>query len=136
MPKKAKKYFYAWAQMYWDCKDLARKLKPIKFNFTNIYGVPRGGLIVAVILSHLLDLPVILDKKQITKNTLLVDDISDSGETLKKILKLKKPKAILTLWANPVSKVFPDYYMKLKSEDSWIVFPWETLSSSKYDKTI
>jgi len=134
--KRITKYYYSWTQLKFAVEELAKKLKPIKFNYVNIYGVPRGGLIIAVMLSHLLDLPIILDKKLITKNTLLVDDISDSGNTLKKILKLKKPKSIVTVWANPISKVFPDYYINLKEENTWIVFPWETIKSSKYDKTI
>ena len=130
-----KKYYYSWIQLHEDVNELAKILKPVKFNYTNIYGIPRGGLIVAVILSHLLDLPVILDKKLITKNTLVVDDINDSGETLKKILKLKKPKSVLTVWLNPLSKSHSDYFIKIKN-DEWVVFPWETLKSSKYDNTI
>jgi uncharacterized protein len=128
------RYYYSWQELEEDCKKLARKIRPIKFNFSNIYGVPRGGLVIAVILSHLLDLPVILNKDQITKNTLIVDDISDTGNTLNKIIKIKKPKAILTLFTTQTTKVFPDYYMHIK--DKWVVYPWETINSSKLDKTI
>lgn len=128
------KYYYSWKELENDCKKLAKKLKPIKFNFSNIYGGSKGGLVIAVILSHLLDLPMILNKDQITKNTLIVDDISDTGNTLNKILKVKKPKAILTLFTTQTTKVFPDYYVHIK--DKWVVFPFENINSSKHDKTI
>ena len=49
--------------------------------FNDIYGVPRGGLVVAVALSHLLDLPMITDVGLVSSSTLVVDDISDSGTT-------------------------------------------------------
>lgn len=134
--KKQIKILYSWKSLQKDCELLAKKIKPIKFNFKNIYGVPRGGLVIAVILSHLLDLPVILDKKQITKNTLIVDDINDTGNTLTRLLKGKKHGAILTLYTTPVSKIFSDYTARIKDDKDWIVFPFETIKSSKYDKTI
>ncbi len=127
------KILYSWKELEKDCRSLADKVKPIKFNFKSIYGIPRGGLFVAAILSYLLDIPLIFNKKQINKNTLVVDDISDTGNTLKKIKGIKN-KMVITLWANPASKVFPNYYIKIKKE-KWIVFPWETLLRSKIDNT-
>lgn len=135
--KNKKKHLYSWAYFQYDCEQLAKKLKPIKFNFNNIYGVPRGGLIVAVQLSHLLNLPVILDPKKISKNTLIVDDISDTGDTLKRLLRKIKYKhwGIATLWVHPLTKVYPSYFVREKNKE-WVVMPWETIKSSKYDKTI
>lgn len=130
-----KKINYSWETFSKDCHKLALRIAPIKFNFSSIYGVPRGGLIVAVILSHLLNLPIVLDKNKITSHTLIVDDISDTGNTLKKLLKDKKYGAIVTLWVHPATKVYPNYYINIKDKE-WVVFPWETTKSSKYDKTI
>lgn len=127
-------------KIHWDEIDgqitrLQRKLEPSLFNFKNIYGIPRGGLVVAVMLSHKIDLPVITDKRQITRKTIVVDDIADTGDTLKKLLKIKKPGAIATLYFHPQSLVVPLYYVELKA-DQWLVFPWETNRSSKYDGTL
>ena len=51
-----------------------------------IYGLPRGGLPIAVSLSHTLKLPLLMnyyDRKVVThKKILVVDDIADTGETL------------------------------------------------------
>ena len=52
-----------------------------------IYGLPRGGLPIAVSLSHKLKLPLLMnyaDRKLVTdKKILVVDDIADTGNTLK-----------------------------------------------------
>ena len=50
----------------------------------SIMGLPRGGLIPAVMLSHRLGLPLV---SKPTKGTLIVDDICDSGETFIKMSK-------------------------------------------------
>ena len=44
--------------------------------FEGVYGFPRGGLCLAVALSHSLGLPL-LDKPK--NNSLIVDDIYDTG---------------------------------------------------------
>lgn len=62
------------------------------------------------------------------ENILLVDGISDSGNTLlkaTKYLEKNKPKTITTatLFYKPHSKLEPDFYVE-KSND-WILFPYE-----------
>jgi hypoxanthine phosphoribosyltransferase len=55
---------------------LAMNIK--KSEIDSIMGLPRGGLIPAVMLSHKLNLPLVFEP---TEKTLIVDDICDSGET-------------------------------------------------------
>src|SRR3989344_5544025 len=87
--------------------------------FDGIYGVPRGGLVLAVYLSHKLNIPLILYP---TLNTLVVDDISDEGKTLSSL----KNRKIATLFSTPWTKIKPDWYVKTKSDkNTWIIFPWE-----------
>ena len=86
----------------------------------SIYGIPRGGLVVAVRLSHMLDLPMILNPLEIQPHTLVVDDIADSGKTLKKF----KGRVIATLYYNEKSAVIPNYWI-FKKKHRWIDFPWE-----------
>ena len=50
-------------------------------DFVGVYGFPRGGLCIAVALSHSLGLPLLEQPKN---NSLIVDDIYDSGYTLEK----------------------------------------------------
>ena len=54
--------------------------------FDGVYGFPRGGLCLAVALSHSLGLHL-LDKPK--NNSLIVDDIYDTGYTLEKIKHIK-----------------------------------------------
>ena len=97
-----------------------------------VYGLPRGGLPIAVSLSHKLDLPLLMnyyDRKIVTdKKILVVDDIADTGNTLKDF---ESPhNVICTLHYHEDSIVLPNYYVKLKG-DKWIVYPWETRDSEE-----
>ena len=72
----------------WDTIDnlitiIAREIISESPNIYNIYGIPRGGLIPAVLLSHKLGIPV---TQEVKNYSLIVDDISDSGNTLKKVI--------------------------------------------------
>ena len=93
--------------------------------FKNIYGVPRGGLVVAVALSHLLDLSVITDAKLISSSTLVVDDISDSGNTLNVFMGWAG--AFATIHIVGGTKVIPDFFVWHRLE-KWVVYPWEKVS--------
>lgn len=98
-----------------------------KAKYTNLYGVPRGGLILAVMLSHRLKLPVITDVKAINDQTLICDDICDSGETLS----IFNTQDIDTcaLFKRYNSSMTPTYYAKEISNDQWLLFPWESSDS-------
>jgi hypoxanthine phosphoribosyltransferase len=91
-------------------------------NIENIYGVPRGGLVVAVYISHLLDdLPIVLRATDTDRGkTLIVDDIADTGKTLRKFTGYK----IATIYYHKQSIIKPDIWIYQKVRQ-WIVFPWE-----------
>jgi len=102
---------------------LVSKIKKSKQEFTAICGIPRGGLIVSVILSNKLNLPLVTYglTNYNYMNLLISDDISDSGNTLSNFKDYKK----VTLFWKKKSKVKPDYYYKIVSERIFIHFPWE-----------
>ena len=101
----------------------------------NIYGLPRGGLIPAVMLSHQLGIP--MAKGDIGPNTLIVDDICDSGETLDKFVKKYQtlysfPFNLKTavLHYKPHTSCFePTLYSEKWNKDVWLVYPWEAENS-------
>ena len=111
-----------------DVEQYIEKLQ-IKYedqNISGVYGVPRGGLVLAVIISHRLQIPLLTAP---TKDCLIVDDICDSGESLLHYVKnssaVNKPLYhISTMIYKENNLVIPEYYWGLK-EDKWIVFPWE-----------
>ena len=130
------KYIISWKEFSDDVVILAERLKSTKVLAKNIYGVPRGGLIPAVMLSHLTGLPLITSSRFISNETIVVDDIIDTGHTLKRLLARKKPLAVASVWYHPKAVIKPDFYVNLKKTEDWLVFPFETIKSSKYDKTV
>lgn len=114
-----KRQSYSWDDFEKDVPKLVSKIKKLKKEFNGIYGIPRGGLVLAVKLSNLLDLPVIMGG--ITEKTLVVDDVADTGSML---APLKARKATLvTIFYKPWSKVVPDIW--LRKTKRYIDFPWE-----------
>lgn len=95
-------------------------------NITGVFGIPRGGLIYAVLLSHLMHIPLLMSA---TENCIIIDDIADSGETLLHYQNNssgdgKNKYHITTMYYKKSSLVKPEYYYKEK-RDKWIVYPWE-----------
>lgn len=91
----------------------------INHNLKGVYGLPRGGLIFAVMISHKLNIPLLMAP---CENCLIVDDISDTGESL--IHYKNNSYIISTMFYKNGSVVVPDYWM-FEKKDSWIVYPWE-----------
>lgn len=95
--------------------------------FTGVYGIPRGGLVLAVMLSHKLHIPMLASP---VEGCLIVDDICDSGESLLHYVNntsggQQNDYYIVTMYYKPNTlNVTPDFYGATKYED-WIVFPWE-----------
>jgi len=122
--------------------------------YTHIMGVSRGGLPVAVRLSHLLNLPMAmtnysspdgnghgsdkffwLDDRHvlIDKNSriLVVDDIADTGFTLRDIKEELDVRCDVVHFATVVyrqgSVVVPHYIgIEIAESDPWVSFPWES----------
>lgn len=99
--------------------------------YQQIYGIPRGGLMVATILSHLLELPMVTTYYRASAwNTLVVDDLLESGETLKRFRDLGSECAVVIAKTQD-DKILPRYVGELSRLTSeWIVFPWETDKST------
>lgn len=95
--------------------------------FTGVYGIPRGGCVLAVMLSHSLNIPLLMAPY---KGCLIVDDICDSGESLIHYRNNTSGQCsydytIVTMYYNPDSIIRPDFYKEFKYNGNWIKFPWE-----------
>jgi hypoxanthine phosphoribosyltransferase len=99
--------------------DLCQKI-PLELPLIDsVHGIARGGLIPAVMISHKLDLPYV---NVIGKNTLVIDDIADSGVTL------EKAPGVYTavLHYKPHTSCFkPNLWSELHEGDEWLIYPWE-----------
>ena len=89
-------------------------------DFDAVMGLPRGGLIPAVMLSHKTGMSYAP-----YGNVLVVDDICDSGKTLKTI---QFPTAVLH-YKPHTSIIEPTFYACKFESDDWIVYPWENKDS-------
>ena len=124
------KLYLTWEDIENQITDLAEQISKSQENIIAIYGLPRGGLIPAVLLSHKLGVkyvnewPLIKDLYH-PDNVLIVDDICDSGKTLKGYNNY--PTATLHYKPSAVTK--PTFYSDIAEEDVWIVYPWENEDS-------
>ena len=143
-----KKIYYSYDEFRTDTLQLLQKLP--REEFDTIIGIARGGLTLAHMLSEALGIrnvqsisTQLYDDTQkrdcititetcsleTSKNVLLVDDIADSGETLKALynhLTLTYPQLhfkTATLFYKQSSVYEPDYW--IKEATAWIEFFWE-----------
>ena len=112
--------YLTWEEFDKAVDSLVSAIVTLDLQPKNIYGIPRGGLVLAVTISHRLDLPLLLDTGKITKSTLVVDDISDTGNTLSRYTGLTTVIIHLTRH----SLFIPTVFYKYRIAD-WVVYPWE-----------
>ena len=118
------KHYMSWMGFEFAISEFVRDYKQNNYSVDAIYGPPRGGLPIAVTLSHWLGVPLIKDYWETEKldKVLIVDDIADTGKTLESLI---GPKFITyTIYYHKQSTVVPDYYC-FEKKDDWVVFPWE-----------
>ena len=141
-----------WNRIYALLLSQAEKIRGSGFKPDVIVGVTRGGWVPARVLSDLLEItelatvgvefylgvaetrnePVLTQRvsADVTgKKVLLVDDVADTGKSLRfaKDHILQKGTAevrIATVYRKPFSLIKPDFYEK--ETRCWVVFPWET----------
>lgn len=144
---------FTYNQITQMCEDLAddiRSWEP-ELKPTSIVGIIRGGCVPAVILSHLLGIPCKMlaysshngfgDNQDAdnhipydivnTPGQLLVDDICDSGNTLKEIMEEicsagnTAATCTMVFRDHDKSNYEPCSYGVRITTENWIVFPWE-----------
>lgn len=144
-----------WDELQGLAKTVAAKVRRAQYKPDILIALARGGLVPARQLSDLLavkDVAAIKvehwgvtankDQKAVLKypinidltgkKVLVVDDITDTGESLMvaiEFLKTLKPAEIKTstLQHIPGSKHIPDFYGEELKEWTWIVYPWNFL---------
>jgi len=114
---------------------ISEKIKLSSISYDGVYGIPRGGLVPAVMLSHELNIPLVLNVEEVwrfkseNKCVLVVDDISDTGSTLTYFKGQRFD--IATLYTRiHTSKTIAKYNAFEVNHDRWLLFPWETKKSS------
>lgn len=121
---------YTWSEFDRDAKCIAEWARQRAFK--EIYGIPRGGLTLAVVLSHRLALPLILDEQLIGPKTFVVDDIVDSGRSIRELEDRRGAVVVAALYFHRRALRTPDFAVREKTGE-FIKFPWETDKSAKVD---
>lgn len=92
-----------------------------------VYGLPRGGLPLAVALSHRLNAPL-LTRPQ--RWVLVVDDAYESGRTL---APFNGQPVLTAVW---ISKAAPTWWKaaEVVNSSEWLIFPWEDPAAAKSEE--
>ena len=116
--------YFTWSEFDKSVEHIAKECKFLEFS--GIYGVPRGGLCLAVALSHKLKINLISEPSE---NSLIVDDIYETGVTLNSFKDIEGAMFYVLF-----SKIKPTWWntVNISTKKEWIVFPWE--NNKNYEK--
>jgi hypoxanthine phosphoribosyltransferase len=130
MIKLHSKIYLSWDDIKKVVEKIVKKIENLEKKPFYIYGVPRGGLIPATWISHKTGIKYQqINSAQITKmadlsHILIIDDICDSGKTVKEIRENYPKVKVACLYYKETASETPDIYGEIIG-DEWIVFPWE-----------
>ena len=118
--------YFTWNKFDNSVEHIANKCKFLEFS--GIYGVPRGGLCLAVALSHKLKINLISEP---IKNSLIVDDVYETGFTLNKFKDIEGAMFFVLF-----SKIKPIWWktVNISEKREWIFFPWESSFNIESDR--
>jgi xanthine phosphoribosyltransferase len=139
-------YTVTWDQLHRDARALAWRLMELG-PFTGIVAVTRGGLIPAAIIARELECRLVESVSIVTYEEenrgqpivtkaasaagdgtgfLVIDDLVDTGTTAR-VLRTLLPKAYFAcIYAKPAGRDMVDAFVTEVSQDTWILFPWDT----------
>ena len=143
----AQHYFtVTWDQLHRDAKALSWRLHALG-PWTGVVAITRGGLIPAAIIARELECRLIetvsvvtydeenMGQPQVVKSPaaagdgegwLIVDDLVDTGTTAKLVRSLLPKAHFATVYAKAAGKPLVDTFITEVSQDTWILFPWDT----------
>jgi xanthine phosphoribosyltransferase len=139
------RYFpVSWEQLHRDAKALAWRLADAG-PFKGIVAITRGGLVPAHIIARELDIrlidtvcissydetrqraaEVLKDVRGDGTGWLIVDDLVDTGKTGRIVRELLPQAHFATVYAKPAGRPVVDTFITEVSQDTWILFPWDT----------
>ena len=106
-----------WDQVREQATRIAKRVEAR--NLSGVYGIPTGGAPVAVMVANELGLPLV--EEPVAGRTLIVDDLVDTGTTMRSYRKLGFVCDAAWRKAYSPDDLAPDAAVV----DGWIAFPWE-----------
>ena len=140
----------SWDQFHRDARALAWRLAG-SGPFDALVAITRGGLVPAAIVARELDVRVIETISIVTRHDyktlgdlrvlkpiapevakldaeariLVVDDLVDTGATMKVVREMLPKAHVATVYAKPLGRPLVDTFITEVSQDTWIYFPWD-----------
>jgi xanthine phosphoribosyltransferase len=148
-------YAVTWDQLHRDARALAWRLAGLT-PFRGIVAVTRGGLIPAAIIARELECRLVdtisvltyggdgaatRQEPRVVKRPdaagdgtgfLIVDDLVDTGATARIVRALLPQAHFACIYAKPAARTVVDSFVTEVSQDTWILFPWDTDTEPKY----
>jgi xanthine phosphoribosyltransferase len=148
-------YTVTWDQLHRDARALAWRLMD-QGPFAGVVAITRGGLIPAAIIARELDVRLVETVSIVTyaagstgtlieeekggapvvikppvaagdgTGFLVVDDLVDTGATARVVRALLPRAYFAALYAKPAGRDTVDSFITEVSQDTWILFPWDT----------
>jgi xanthine phosphoribosyltransferase len=145
-PARSKFFPVSWQELHRDAKALAWRLLELG-PWEGVVAITRGGLVPAAIVARELEIRVIetvgvasydymdqgepkILKSPVTDKGgvgwLIVDDLVDTGQTGRIVRELLPEAHFATVYAKPAGRPVVDTFVTEVSQDTWILFPWDT----------
>jgi len=160
--------FISWEEYHKKTEELAVKVHEDGWEFNQVVCIAKGGMRVGDIFARIFDLPLAIlsvesykgeglknkrstitfsrdlakTSPNIGSKVLLVDDLTDSGITLKKSIDwmqhfygfyLDEPIRTAVLFYKAVSNYKPNYYVDYLEDSPWIHMPYEKYEDIKVE---
>ena len=149
-PPGQKAFPVSWDQFHRDARALAWRLASAG-PFSAVVAISRGGLVPGAIVARELDLRMVetisiasyegqaqQTEMKILKpiapeivklgedgGVLVVDDLVDTGATMRIVRELLPKAHFATVYAKPLGRPHVDTFVTEVSQDTWIHFPWD-----------
>jgi xanthine phosphoribosyltransferase len=138
-----KSFPVSWDELHRNARALAWRLVdggPWK----GIIAITRGGLVPAAIIARELEIRLIdticvasydhqaQSEVKVLKSVagdgtgyLIVDDLVDTGNTMRAVRKMLPKAHVAAIYAKPAGRPLVDTFITEVSQDTWIFFPWD-----------
>ena len=146
-----KGFHISWDQIHRDSRALAWRLDgkgPNDGAWKAVIAITRGGMAPAMIIARELDIRTVdtisvksydhqdqseavvlkspdMDLMGDGSGVLIIDDLVDTGKTLRVVREIFPKAHIATVYAKPEGRPMTDSFITEVSQDTWIFFPWD-----------
>ena len=134
-----------WDRLHDDTRQLAARLIQERQRYKSIVAITRGGMVPAAILARELEIRLVdtlciasyqdrvQGEMQVLKSVdgkgeevLVVDDLSDTGATIRTVRGILPEARVVTVYVKPAGRDCVDDFITEVPQDCWILFPWDT----------